>query len=37
MQAFGFLLTRPPLCVDLLVRRVGSDDVTQQDGMGVLW
>lgn len=37
VQVFGFLLSPPPRCVDLVVGRVGSDDVTQQDSVGVLW
>lgn len=37
VQVFGFLLTPPPLRVDLVVGRVGSDDVAQRDGVGVFW
>lgn len=38
VQVFGFLLTPPPLCVDLVVGGVASDDdVTQQDSVGVSW
>lgn len=35
VQVFGFLLAPPPLCLDL--GRVGSDDVAQQDSVGVFW
>lgn len=35
MQMLWFLLTPPPLCTALVI--AGSDDVTQLDGMDVLW
>lgn len=37
VQVFGLLLTLPPLRVDLVVGRVGSDDVTQRDCVSVFW
>lgn len=37
VQVFGFLLTLPPLSINLVVGRVGSDDVAQRDGVRVFW